>query len=79
MQFKWASNQAKVDRAVRELTDANKIRVANKQPEVEITEEAVKAVYVRLLGHVIENPIEHEEGAETPEPIVNTPRRVRRS
>lgn len=44
MAYEWAANPAKVERAIKELKDKNK----------PVTEEAVKAIYVRLAGKVIE-------------------------
>lgn len=43
--YSWVVNRTKLDRAVRELTDAKK----------PITEEAVKAGYVALAGLLLED------------------------
>ena len=54
--YEWASNPKKLERAVKELTDQNNaLKAAGKTP-VEITEEAVKEVYLKYGGLVLGEP-----------------------
>ena len=65
--YSWAANQTKVDKAVREL------RLAGKP----IDEEAVKALYVKNGGLVIDEPVVETQEAKE-EVVQEAPRRGRR-
>lgn len=49
-EYNWAQNRSKLERAINELKEQDK----------PVTNEAVKAVYVRLLGVVVEEKEEEE-------------------
>ncbi len=48
----WAQNRSKLERAIKEVRgDNNDTGMIGRR---EVTEEAVKEVYIRLLGHVLD-------------------------
>lgn len=80
--FEWVSEGSlrKFDRAVLQLKNENKELVAQGKSAKEITEEAIKALYVKWNGLVLDEKIETEEGAPTiavDEPVVRRGRPVR--
>lgn len=54
MRPEWVINTTKYDRALKEVTD--KVKAEGKG---DVTEEAVKAVYVRLAGLLVEEAAEN--------------------
>lgn len=68
----WAQNRSKLERAIREVRgDSQETGEIGKK---KVTEEAVKKVYIRLLGNVID--VKAAEPEETPsEENTKTPRR----
>lgn len=58
----WAQNRSKLERAIREVRgDSQETGEIGKK---KVTEEAVKKVYIRLLGNVID--VKAAEPEETP-------------
>lgn len=70
--FNWVSTGsiAKFNRAVKVLKDANVLLKAQGKSEVEVTEEAIKAQYVKYAGLLVETdeatPVVEEEVEEKP-------------
>ena len=59
--YEWAANKFKLERAIKEVRgDSDLTQTIGTNP---ITEEAVKAVYIRLAGKVIEEQPEVVEEA----------------
>ena len=64
MTYSWAVNKSKLDRAIKEVRGDNV--TTGEVGTNEVTEEAVKKVYVRMLGQVKETggnkvPVVHDE------------------
>lgn len=57
----WVSNEKKYERAVNQLKAENRQLVAEKKPEIAITEDRIKALYVKWAGLVLD--------VSTPEPV----------
>lgn len=55
-QFEWVSNEKKFERAKEELRKQNVILKATGRQEVEITEDLVKALYVKYGGLLVGSP-----------------------
>ena len=72
---KWVANPWKYGRAKEELADKNAILKASGKPELEITEERIKEVYVRLLGLVREVPETLEETVSEAAEVTPTPKK----
>jgi len=56
MSYAWVVNVSKENRAIKELTDKKKI-----DPKIEVTEEAVKEIYIRLGGLVMDDVSDKDE------------------